>query len=142
VWWTDTRHALFRVPTRYLSNHLTIAWRPPYGGTVTEGGGPSLDQVFHALADPTRRGIVATLVRGPASVSSLAGPLDMTLSAVLQHLQVLIDSGLVTSTKVGRVRTCAIDTGALRRAEEWLGGQRTTWERRLDRLDTLLGEEP
>jgi DNA-binding transcriptional ArsR family regulator len=66
----------------------------------------------------------------------------MTLSAVLQHLQVLIDSGLVTSTKVGRVRTCAIDTGALRRAEEWLGGQRTTWERRLDRLDTLLGEEP
>ena len=112
---------------------------------MIEGGEPSLDLVFHALADPTRRRIVAVLVRGPASVSRLAEPLDMTLSAVMQHLQVLTDSGLVTTTKVGRVRTCAIQAGALRRAEEWLGGQRTTWERRLDRLDALLdepGEDP
>lgn len=109
---------------------------------MIEDGEPSLDLVFHALADPTRRRIVATLVQGPASVSQLAGPLDMTLSAVLQHLQVLVDSGLVTSTKVGRVRTCAIAPGALRRAEAWLGGQRTAWERRLDQLDDVLGEEP
>jgi DNA-binding transcriptional ArsR family regulator len=112
---------------------------------VIEDGEAALDQVFHALADPTRRRIVATLIRGPASVSRLAGPLDMTLSAVMQHLQVLVDCGLVTSAKVGRVRTCAIDAGALRRAEDWLGGQRTTWERRLDRFDALLtqpGEDP
>jgi len=119
---------------------LTIEVGSAYGEAVIEGGEPSLDRVFHALADPTRRRIVATLVRGPASVSRLAEPLGMTLSAVLQHLRVLVDSGLVTSTKVGRVRTCAIDAGALRGAEEWLGGQRTTWERRLDRLDSLLGE--
>ncbi|MEU7870564.1 metalloregulator ArsR/SmtB family transcription factor [Dactylosporangium sp. NPDC049140] len=105
---------------------------------MIEDGERSLDQVFHALADPTRRRIVAELVRGPASVSRLAGPLDMTLSAVLQHLQVLIDSGLVTSAKAGRVRTCAVDPAALRRAEAWLGGQRTAWERRLDRLEEEL----
>jgi DNA-binding transcriptional ArsR family regulator len=124
---------------------LTIARRPAYGEGVIEDGEAGLDQVFHALADPTRRRIVGTLIRGPASVSSLAGPQDMTLSAVMQHLQVLFDCGLVTSAKVGRVRTCTIDAGALRRAEDWLGGQRTTWERRLDRFDALLaqpGEDP
>ncbi|MFI5915365.1 metalloregulator ArsR/SmtB family transcription factor [Dactylosporangium sp. NPDC051541] len=82
----------------------------------------SLDSVFHALADPTRRRIVTALRHGPASVSTLAAPLDMTLSAVMQHLQVLMDCGLVTSAKTGRVRTCTLDTGVLRNAETWLGG--------------------
>jgi DNA-binding transcriptional ArsR family regulator len=102
---------------------------------------PSLDQVFHALADPTRRGIVERLVRGPASVSELSRPLAMSLPAVLQHLQVLEASGLVRSEKAGRVRTCRIEPDALRAAEAWVTGQRTAWETRLDRLgDYLAGQ--
>jgi DNA-binding transcriptional ArsR family regulator len=104
---------------------------------------PSLDQVFHALADPTRRGMVERLVRGPASVSELsrARGRAMSLPAVLQHLQVLEASGLVRSEKAGRVRTCRIEPDALRAAEAWLTGQRTAWETRLDRLgDYLAGQ--
>jgi DNA-binding transcriptional ArsR family regulator len=101
---------------------------------------PSLDQVFHALADPTRRGMVERLVRGPASVSELSGaaPRAMSLPAVLQHLQVLEASGLVRSEKAGRVRTCRIEPDALRAAEAWITGQRTAWETRLDRLGDYL----
>jgi DNA-binding transcriptional ArsR family regulator len=102
---------------------------------------PLLDQVFHALADPTRRGMVERLVRGPASVSELSRPLAMSLPAVLQHLQVLEASGLVRSEKAGRVRTCRIEPDALRAAEAWVTGQRTAWETRLDRLgDYLAGQ--
>jgi DNA-binding transcriptional ArsR family regulator len=100
----------------------------------------ALDLMFHALADPTRRSMVERLSRGPASVSELAQPLDMTLSAVMQHLQVLEASGLVRSQKVGRVRTCRIEPMALRRAEQWIAARRTTWERRLDRLGDYLAE--
>jgi DNA-binding transcriptional ArsR family regulator len=104
---------------------------------------PPLDQVFHALADPTRRGMVERLVRGPASVSELSRPLEMSLPAVLQHLQVLEASGLVRSEKAGRVRTCRIEPDALRAAEAWVTGQRTAWETRLDRLgDYLAGPGP
>jgi DNA-binding transcriptional ArsR family regulator len=102
----------------------------------------TLDLMFHALADSTRRGMVERLSRGPASVSELAQPLDMTLSAVVQHLQVLEASGLVRSQKVGRVRTCRIEPMALRRAEQWIAARRTTWERRLDRLGDYLAEHP
>ncbi|HSD91366.1 MAG TPA: metalloregulator ArsR/SmtB family transcription factor [Kofleriaceae bacterium] len=98
----------------------------------------SLDLVFQALADPTRRVMVDRLTRGPASVSELAEPLDMTLSAVVQHLSVLESSGLVRSEKVGRVRTCTIEPTALRTAERWITDRRTTWERRLDRLGAYL----
>ena len=97
-----------------------------------------LDQVFHALADPTRRGMVERLVRGPATVSELSRPLAISLPAVLQHLQVLEASGLVRSEKAGRVRTCRIEPDALRAAEAWVTGQRTTWETRLDRLGDYL----
>ena len=101
----------------------------------------ALDLVFHALADPTRRGIVERLSRGPATVSDIAEPLEMSLPAVLQHLQVLEASGLVRSEKVGRVRTCRIEPDALRAAEAWVTGQRTAWETRLDRLgDYLAGQ--
>jgi DNA-binding transcriptional ArsR family regulator len=100
----------------------------------------SLDRVFQALADPTRRDIVERLTRGPASVSALAEPLAMSLPAVMQHLQVLEACGLVRSEKVGRVRTCQVDPPALRAAEDWLARQRTAWETRLDRLgDHLTG---
>jgi DNA-binding transcriptional ArsR family regulator len=99
-----------------------------------------LDLAFQALADPARRGMVERLSRGPASVSELARPFDMTLSAVVQHLAVLEASGLVTSAKLGRVRTCRIETKALRAAEGWIAERRASWESRLDRLGEYLGE--
>ncbi|OLD65118.1 MAG: transcriptional regulator [Acidobacteria bacterium 13_1_40CM_2_68_5] len=102
----------------------------------------SLDLVFQALADPTRRLIVQRLTRGPASVSELARPHAMSLPAVVQHLQVLEASGLVQSEKVGRVRTCRIDSRALGAAERWISGRRAIWKRRLDRLDVYLAAHP
>lgn len=99
---------------------------------------PALDRVFAALADPTRRSIVERLSRGPASVSALAAPLDMTLAAVVQHVQVLEASGLVRTEKVGRVRTCRVETNGLRAAGRWIDDRRATWERRLDRLGDWL----
>lgn len=99
-----------------------------------------LDRVFQALADPTRRDIVERLTRGPASVSALAGPLAMSLPAVMQHLRVLEESGLVRSEKNGRVRTCHVESAALRTAEEWLTRQRTARENRLDRPGDFRAE--
>src|SRR6266508_2941723 len=99
-----------------------------------------VDRLFHALADPNRRGIVERLSLGPATVSELAEPLPMSLSAVVQHLQVLQVSGLVRSEKVGRVRTCRIEPAALLPVERWIGERRSSWERRLDRLGAYLAE--
>jgi DNA-binding transcriptional ArsR family regulator len=101
---------------------------------------PPLDDVFHALADPSRRRIVERLSRGSASVSDLAAPLPISLPAVLQHLQVLEASGLVSSVKVGRVRTCTIEPTALGPAERWIVKRRERWERRLDRLGEYIAE--
>jgi DNA-binding transcriptional ArsR family regulator len=97
--------------------------------------------MFQALADPTRRVMVERLSRGPTSVSELAQPLAMSLSAVIQHLQVLEASGLVRSEKVGRVRTCRIEPNALRTAEEWIARRRANWARRLDRLGDYLARQ-
>jgi DNA-binding transcriptional ArsR family regulator len=97
-----------------------------------------IDRLFQALADPTRMAIVERLSHSSATVSELAEPLDMSLSAVMQHLNVLTASGLVGTTKVGRVRTCHIEPGALRTAERWILERRLTWERRLDRLGDFL----
>ncbi len=102
---------------------------------------PAVDRVFHALGDPTRRAIMEKLSRGPVSVSRLAEPLDLTLAAVVQHLQILEDSGLVVTEKIGRVRTCRIEPKGLSVAEHWIRDRRTIWERRLDRLGDLLGSE-
>jgi len=102
----------------------------------------SLDLMFQALADPTRRIMVERLSRGPASVSELARPLPISLPAVVQHLQVLEQSGLVKSEKVGRVRTCTLDSGALSLAEQWINDRRTQWVRRLDRLGEFLAANP
>ena len=101
-----------------------------------------LDQLYRALADASRRGMVERLVAGPATVRELAAPLDMSLPAVMQHLQVLTDCGLVTSEKLGRTRTCHIDHEQLRAAEDWLHRQRTAWELRLDRLGDALDDQP
>src|SRR5512142_951818 len=102
---------------------------------------PSIDRVFHALGDPTRRAILEKLSEGPISVSRLAEPLDMTLAAVVQHLQILEESGLVRTEKTGRVRTCRIEPGGLSVAENWIHDRRTIWEQRLDRLGDVLAED-
>ena len=103
---------------------------------------PSLDRLFHALADSNRRLMVERLSRGPASVSELARPFDISLPAVMQHLQILESSGLVRSEKVGRVRTCRIEPRALSLVEHWISERRSTWERRFDRLGEILAEHP
>jgi DNA-binding transcriptional ArsR family regulator len=100
-----------------------------------------LDAMFQALADPARRGMIERLCRGPASVSELGKPFEMSLSAVIQHLQVLESSGLVRSEKVGRVRTCRIEASALKSAESWISARRASWERRFDRLGEYLAEQ-
>jgi DNA-binding transcriptional ArsR family regulator len=99
-----------------------------------------IDRVFHALGDPTRRAIVERLTRGPVSASELVKPLAITLAAVVQHLQILEQSGIVHTEKQGRVRTCRIETAGLTAAEQWIHDCRSTWERRLDRLADVLGE--
>lgn len=102
----------------------------------------TLDLVFQALSDPSRRTMVERLSRGPASVSDLAQPLEMSLPAVMQHLQVLETSGLVRSEKSGRVRMCRIDPKTFAAAEGWFTKRRAAWERRFDRLEAFLaGEE-
>ena len=100
-----------------------------------------VDRVFHALGDATRRAIVDKLSHGPQTVSGLAAPFDITLTAVVQHLQVLEESGLVATEKVGRVRTCRLDPAGFSALEQWIRDRRSLWERRLDRLGELLAEE-
>jgi len=97
-----------------------------------------LDDVFHALADPTRRLMVERLTRGPASVSELAEPLQMTLPGVMQHLKVLDDAGLTISEKRGRVRWRRLNADAMAAAETWIGERRRIWNARLDALQQLL----
>lgn len=99
---------------------------------------PHLDRLFQALADPGRRALIDRLAAGPASVSELAKPMSMSLPGVLQHLAVLEASGLVRSEKLGRVRTCRLDTAALQGAEHWFSERRRLWESRLDALGQFL----
>ena len=94
----------------------------------------TLDAAFHALADPTRRAVVARLMTGPAAVKELASPFEMGLPSFMKHLKVLETSGLIESEKVGRVRTCRVRAAQLAEAESWLTEQRSLWERRADRL--------
>jgi len=100
----------------------------------------SLDLAFQALSDPTRRAMVERLSRGPASVSELAAPFPMSMSAVAQHLKILEASGLVASEKTGRVRTCRVDPRALSAAERWINDRRLSVEQSLDRLGAFLDE--
>ncbi|HTD55263.1 MAG TPA: metalloregulator ArsR/SmtB family transcription factor [Silvibacterium sp.] len=101
----------------------------------------NVDRVFHALGDPTRRAILERVSQGPVSVSSLAKPLRITVAATVQHVQVLEKSGLIHTTKVGRVRTCRMEAKGLSVAEQWINERRSLWERRFDRLGELLAEE-
>jgi DNA-binding transcriptional ArsR family regulator len=101
----------------------------------------TLDRMFRALGDPSRRAMVERLALGPASVSELARPFDMALPSVVQHLGVLEAAGIVTSTKVGRVRTYQLAVDALTPAAEWIRGQRLPAERDLDRLGEHLQQQ-
>jgi len=98
----------------------------------------NLDRAFQALSDPIRRGMLARLARGPASVSELAAPLPISLPAVMQHLKALEASGLVGSEKNGRVRTVRLELKVLSAAERWLAEQRSDWEQRLERFESHL----
>jgi DNA-binding transcriptional ArsR family regulator len=100
-----------------------------------------VDGLFHALGDPTRRAMLDRLAQGPASVSTLAEPLGITLTAVMQHLQILEECGLAHTEKVGRVRTCRIASAGLDALEQWVRAHRTQMEWQLDRLAKLLAED-
>jgi DNA-binding transcriptional ArsR family regulator len=97
-----------------------------------------LSKVFHALSDPTRMAVLSRLSRGPAPVTELARPFAMALPSFTQHLGVLERSGLVRSSKAGRVRTYQLAPEPLKAAEGWMADQRKLWERRLDQLDEYL----
>ena len=105
--------------------------------------GPRIDtdRLFHALGDKTRRAILDRLSEGPVSVSRLAEPLGVTLTAVAQHLQVLEAARLAHTEKLGRVRTCRIEPAGLDALEAWIRAHRTAWERKLDRLGEFLADE-
>ncbi len=98
----------------------------------------SLNDVFHALADPTRRSVIARLGSGAASIKELAEPFGLGLPSFLKHINVLESCGLITSEKVGRVRTCKLEREKLAAAEKWFNEQRMAWESRYDNLDNLL----
>jgi len=115
-----------------MARRLILKWMPNQ---------ERIDATFQALADPTRRGMLERLARGPASVSELAAPLAMSLPAVVQHLKLLEASGLVRSSKAGRVRTCRLEPAGLKAAEGWLTERRSVWEARLERLGGYLAEE-
>jgi DNA-binding transcriptional ArsR family regulator len=102
---------------------------------------PTIDRLFHALGDPTRRAILDRLSQAPTTVTRLADSLGITLTAVGQHLQILGECGLVQTEKTGRVRTCSIDSAGFDRLEQWIRDHRSTWEKRLDRLGAFLDEE-
>jgi len=109
---------------------------------MTPNSPASLDAVFHALADSSRRIMIDRLTKGPASVSELARPLSMSMPAVFQHLQVLEAAALITTEKTGRVRTCKLNVNAISQAENWVSGRRRAWQSRLDRLGHYLDQLP
>jgi DNA-binding transcriptional ArsR family regulator len=97
-----------------------------------------LNGIFQALADPTRRAVLARLGRGPASISDLAGPFDMALPSFMKHIHFLEDSGLIRTHKEGRVRTCTLEKKPFAVVESWLSAQRSLWEARTDRLEQFV----
>jgi len=121
-----------------MGNHFDIVRH-------VENYSPSLNDIFHALADPTRRSVIARLGSGAASIKELAEPFGLGLPSFLMHIKVLESSGLIASEKVGRVRTCKLRRGNLTAAEKWFDKQRAAWESRYKNLDNLLttlkGEE-
>ncbi len=111
------------------------------GGPAARALKARVDRVFQALGDPTRRAMLEKISEKPRSVSELARPLKISLTAVSQHLRVLEESGLARTEKIGRVRTCRNDVAGLSLLEQWIGVQRAVWERRLDRLGDVLEDD-
>lgn len=101
----------------------------------------ALDGVFLALADPTRRAVIRRLGRGPASVGELASPFPITLPSFMKHVRTLESSGLVHTSKTGRVRTCTLNRERLAVLDGWLAEQRQLWEQRIDRLEHLVTDQ-
>ncbi len=97
-----------------------------------------LDDIFQALADPTRRAVLRRLGRGPASISELAAPFDMALPSFMKHIHLLEESGWIQTRKEGRVRTCALEKKPFATVETWLSEQRALWEGRIDRLEQFV----
>ena len=149
----ETVHApVFAVPGNHdLGKHPIRRFLDPYG-LYRRYIAPEVEPyrevangtAIVALAglNTTRRLMLDRLSKGSASVSELARPLPMSLPAVVQHLQVLEQSGLVKTAKVGRVRTCTLDTSAMSRAEKWINDRRKGWETKLDKLGALLDSMP
>ena len=101
----------------------------------------TLDGVFQALSDPTRRAVLGHLATGPASIGELAAPFDMALPSFMKHIHLLEEVGLIRTSKSGRVRTCSIETTRLAAVDDWLKAQRLIWERRTDRLETFVTQD-
>jgi DNA-binding transcriptional ArsR family regulator len=99
---------------------------------------PELSRLFHALADPTRRAVLTRLAQSPAAIMELAEPTGLSLPTVMRHVSVLEEAGLITTSKDGRIRTCALVPEALDPMRTWLDEQRALWEARLDRLDAFV----
>ena len=102
----------------------------------------TLDSTFGALADPTRRAILASLMLGEASMSDLAGPHRMSLPAVMKHVRVLQKAGLVSQKKIGRTRFCQLAPAPLKQAEDWIAQYRRFWEGAFDSLERFLSQDP
>ena len=102
---------------------------------------PSAERIFHALGDSTRRAMLERLSAGPMSVSQLAQPFRMSLAAVVQHLQVLEEAGLVRTEKTGRVRSCRVENAGIEAAINWLNARRPEWARRFDRLEEMFAAD-
>nr|WP_314262035.1 metalloregulator ArsR/SmtB family transcription factor [uncultured Devosia sp.] len=100
-----------------------------------------LNGIFQALADPTRRAVIGRLGRGPASVGDLAAPFEMALPSFMKHIHMLEETGLIRTSKAGRVRTCEVNTDRLAAVGGWLDEQRAIWEGRTDRLEQFVTEE-
>lgn len=103
---------------------------------------PALDALFGALSDPTRRGMLARLARGPATVGELGAPWDISAPAVSRHVKVLERAGLLRRRREGREHICQLEADNLARAERWLAEQRAFWEASLDRLELHLRDNP
>ena len=99
---------------------------------------PTIDRAFAALGDPTRRAVLERLGSGSATITELAEPFGMSLTGMKKHIRLLEEAELVTTEKVGRVRTCRLEPAPMRSVEQWIAQHRTTWETRLDRLGDVL----
>jgi DNA-binding transcriptional ArsR family regulator len=97
-----------------------------------------LDRTFAALSDPTRRDILERLSYGPASISELSRPFDISLPGVMKHIRILEGAGLVTTEKKGRTRECRLGPEQMDDASRWIETRRRQWERRLDRLEAIV----